>query len=129
MAAAVRCYRDDVINRNPSCAGEVVEILDVKGGQGELVRQAAGRDPAVVGWRGCVIGLQDHDPAEPLLQLLTGTRSPAARGRLLPQFADGHERHAPRHPGQSRGHRVTELVLDSPGRHIGIKDDVAHQPG
>jgi hypothetical protein len=40
-----------------------------------------------------------------------GYAVPAGRGCPLPQFANGHERHAPRHSGQSRGQRVTELAL------------------
>jgi hypothetical protein len=67
--------------------------------------------------------------SKPQLEIFAGARSPAARGRPLPQFADGHERHAPGHAGQSRGQRISELALDRPGRHIGVKDDVAHWAG
>jgi hypothetical protein len=51
------------------------------------------------------------------------------RGRRLPQFTNGHERHAPGHAGQPRGQRVTELALDRPRRHIRVKDRVAHRLG
>ena len=100
-AAAVRRYRDDVISCSPSCAAKSSKSLTLKvaranwcarqhaaiqlslAGRGRPRRRAAAeilsqaREPR-----------QDHDAAEPLLQLLTGTRSPAARGRPLPQLAD-----------------------------------------
>src|SRR5690348_9388496 len=115
MAAAVRCYRDDVISCNPSCAAKSWKSLTLKVARANwCARQHATIQLSLAG-RGrprlraaAEILPQARDVASSefrtttrstLLQVLTGARPPATYGRSLPQLADGYERHTPGHPG------------------------------
>ena len=125
---------------------EVVKVLHVARGKGQVVHQAARGNLGVVGWswpaafdcgggdltpRYCDVfrAGQDGHVGKPVCEFTAARGSPFAQVSPLGQLGESDERDQRATAGKASEHRHGQLALETERSNVGIENDRVHSAG